>query len=404
MKARSEKYQEKRAQILQAATQTINLKGLKGLLISEVAARLRMAPTSVSYYFRTKEELAAACYLRSIETYTELIQAAAALPTVEQRLSYLVRTFFCRMQEVAEGRTDEITLFEDLRALGDREVFKPYVSMFVALRGLLLKDGELPRDTTRVNAQTHLVLTNFAYAHGWVQEYHPSTFSRAALRFEDILLRGIGSEKRGWNPQHLDIVSEAASVEAHPHEVFLRVATGLINLNGYRGASVENIVTELNVTRGAFYHHIDFKDDLIEACYARSVSVIRLAQEASGRLPVDSRGRLEAILASLVQRQLVGELQLLRNVFISVPEGMKRNIDVLNRPNETHLVSLISDGVADGSLRSVDILIAARILSCSLNACVELSIGNWLPSPLSDRATEHYLRPLFEGLLHCSAD
>jgi len=401
MKTRSKKYEGKRELILQAATQTINRKGLKGMLISDVALLLNMAPTSVAYYYRTKEELAAASYLRSIDTYTQVIESAAGLPTVAERLSHLVRTFFTLMQDVAIGEGQEIAIFEDLRAFGEGEVFKSYVSMFKALRSLFLTDGSLPSDRTRVNAQTHLVLINLAYAQAWLQEHHPSTYLRAALRFEDILLHGIGKQTREWSPQNLPMIDQADAPESDSQEAFLRVATGLMNLHGYRGASVENIVAELNLTRGAFYHHIDFKDDLIETCYSRSLDAIRLAQEAADRLNADSRSRLEAILAHLVQRQLARDDQLLRNIFISVPESMKRNIDIMNRPNETYFVSLVSDGIADGSLRIVDAHMAARILSCSLNGAVELSIGNWLPSPLSDRATEYFVRPLFEGLLSC---
>jgi AcrR family transcriptional regulator len=404
MKAHSQKYQAKREDILQAATRIINNSGLKGMLISDVAARLNLAPTSVAYYFKTKEKLAAACYMRAIETYMELISSAAALPTLEKRLSHLVQAFFHTMQRIEEGEAKPIVVFEDLRALGEGDVFKAYVSMFLALRNLLVPDSSPAPDKTRMNAQTHWVLMNFLFAPVWLQAYHPSNFGRAAVNFEGVLLNGIGKQRRKWAPHRLPVESLIAPAETQQREIFLRAATRLISLNGYRGASVENIVAELDVTRGAFYHHIDFKDDLIETCYARSCDTIRLAQEAAQQLTADSRARLEAIVANLVQRQFFGENQMLRIVFISVPEAMKRRIELMNRPNETHFLSLLSDGLADGSVRSVDVLIAANMLSCTLNACVELSLGNWLPSPLSDRATEHYLRPLFEGLLHCSAD
>ena len=51
---------------------------------------------------------------------------------------------------------------------------------------------------------------------------------------------------------------------------FLLAATRLINELGYRGASVQRIASELNVTKGSFYHHLDAKDDLVAACYRRS--------------------------------------------------------------------------------------------------------------------------------------
>ena len=35
-----------------------------------------------------------------------------------------------------------------------------------------------------------------------------------------------------------------------------------MNEHGYLGASVQKISERLNVTKGAFYHHIEAKDDL----------------------------------------------------------------------------------------------------------------------------------------------
>ena len=59
---------------------------------------------------------------------------------------------------------------------------------------------------------------------------------------------------------------------------FLLAATRLINELGYRGASVQRIAAELNVTKGSFYHHLDAKDDLVIACYRRSFDTISDAQ------------------------------------------------------------------------------------------------------------------------------
>ena len=46
---------------------------------------------------------------------------------------------------------------------------------------------------------------------------------------------------------------------------FLKAATRQINEHGYRGASVDRISASLNVTKGAFYHHNEAKDDLVAA-------------------------------------------------------------------------------------------------------------------------------------------
>ncbi|MDN8891457.1 helix-turn-helix domain-containing protein, partial [Staphylococcus aureus] len=69
---------------------------------------------------------------------------------------------------------------------------------------------------------------------------------------------------------HILDVTAAADQAGAAQQRFLQAATRLINERGYRGASVERIASELNVTKGSFYHHLEAKDDLVLACFRRS--------------------------------------------------------------------------------------------------------------------------------------
>ena len=73
-------------------------------------------------------------------------------------------------------------------------------------------------------------------------------------------------------------------------EDFLQSATMLINDQGYVGASVERISAALNVTKGSFYHHLNTKDELVAACFHRSVDIIMSAfldAEANNERAID---------------------------------------------------------------------------------------------------------------------
>src|ERR1700722_7413673 len=74
---RTEKYRVRQAAIVRTAVDLINRKGVRGMTLVDVAAKLDIGPTAVIYYFASKEELAAACFLRAIESYEALIGAAA---------------------------------------------------------------------------------------------------------------------------------------------------------------------------------------------------------------------------------------------------------------------------------------------------------------------------------------
>ena len=55
----------------------MNRKGVRGMTLGDVAARLDLVPTAVIYYFKNKEELAGAAFLKGLEAYEALIAAAA---------------------------------------------------------------------------------------------------------------------------------------------------------------------------------------------------------------------------------------------------------------------------------------------------------------------------------------
>ena len=93
----------------------------------------------------------------------------------------------------------------------------------------------------------------------------------------DVFAHGIAGAGRRLGARRC---STSSMTSAEPgREAFLLAATRLINELGYRGASVQKIASELNVTKGSFYHHLDAKDDLVIACYKRSFDTIADAQQ-----------------------------------------------------------------------------------------------------------------------------
>jgi hypothetical protein len=102
----------------------------------------------------------------------------------------------------------------------------------------------------------------------------------------DILINGLAGGERAWAPSPIEALTPPL---ADPHdaarEIFLVAATRLINQRGYRGASVEDISAQLNVTKGSFYHHTEGTDDLVVDCFNRSFDVMRRAQLATRDLP-----------------------------------------------------------------------------------------------------------------------
>src|SRR6187402_102371 len=82
----TDRFERKREAILDAATHILNRKGIKGLTLGDTAQAVDLSTTSVTYYFKRKDDLAAACITRGIETLHEIADLAVRAATPEERL------------------------------------------------------------------------------------------------------------------------------------------------------------------------------------------------------------------------------------------------------------------------------------------------------------------------------
>jgi AcrR family transcriptional regulator len=161
---------------------------------------------------------------------------------------------------------------------------------------------------------------------------------------------------------------------------------------------VQKISERLNVTKGAFYHHLDTKDDLILACFERTLAIVRRAQLEGARLATNGAENLIAVAAALVEYQLSGKAPLLRtSALTSVPQEIRADL-VKEFDRASGRFSLVlSEGIADGSLRPVDAAIAAQMITALINAAAE--VHNWAPGISQHNIARAHARPLFQGLL-----
>lgn len=388
------RYEARRKAIVRSAVEELNRKGVRGMTLCDVAARLNLVPTGVIYYFRNKEDLASAAFLKGLQTYETLIAAAAAGASPEARLAAFMQAYFDHARRVDLGEADPLPLFNDVRALNCAPVNQAYVEMFRRFRDLLTGPEALPR--LHLNARAHLLLSQVFWIGGWQGQAEPADYPRAAERMARLLTRGFVGEGAGWPPPQPSARQEDASATPSS-ELFLRAATQLINEEGYHGASVERISARLNFSKGAFYHHNETKDELVLACFERTFDIMWRAIHAAERAGGRGLDVLVTTVAALVEHQMRGEAPLLRtSALTAVPEIFRA--DLLQRFNRLsyRFASILCDGVADGSIAPVDVNIASQMISAAINAAADLH--HWTPGMGPETVVAHYVRPLFEGL------
>ncbi|HRD44973.1 MAG TPA: TetR family transcriptional regulator [Caulobacter sp.] len=395
------RYAAKKEAILAAATTILNREGVKGMTLADVAAEVGLITTSVTYYYRKKDDLAAACFLRGIDIFSALAVEASAVTGARARLAKFLELFFEMAAKIRLKEASPIVAFSEMRALNEplrSKVGEAFNDLFRTIRGFFDDPEFAGLSRLEATARTHLLLEQAFWSVTWPRRYDVEDYPRIRDRMFDILSGGLAVGARAWAPPALPDPTppEAASTDVS-RETFLVAATRVINQKGYRGASVEDISAALNVTKGSFYHHNEAKDDLVADCFERTFAILRSVQFAARDLKTDQWTRLAAASAALVDYQLSDHGPLLRGSAMgALPAEIRQDIVDRYARISDRFAGMISDGIAEGSIRPVDPLVAAHMLNSMINAAA--SLQSWAPSADLDQVANLFARPLLMGV------
>ncbi len=393
------RFERKRERILDAATDLINERGVKGMTFAEVAQTVDLNTTSITYYFRLKEKLAAAVFEHSLKRIEGMAIEAGAEPDPHARVGKYLELYFDLHARVLRGEERPIATLSDIRSLEDsaREPLeKYYQALFRRIRSFFGEIGEGDRKAL-LTARAHMLTEVTFWLPAWINHYSISDFGRVRARLFELLAHGIAPPGGHWTPTAPVSLDDSVDLQATGPGAFLRAATRLINDLGYRGASVDRIVAELNVTKGSFYHHLDAKDDLVLECFRRSYRRVSRAQHLADEAGGSHWQRLSTAIATLLDIQFADTWPLLRTTALhALPTDVRA--DVVERSNRMALrfAGTLVDGISEGSIRPVDPMITSQIIMATLNAAYDLR--HWAQRLPRDKAVAMYASTLAAGL------
>lgn len=404
MSAVTARFQDKREAILDGAARLFNQQGINGGMLSEVARSVGLAANSLTYYYRRKEELACACLQRSMDALGAAADAAAGEGGLAARVHGLFRRYVALLADIAEGRHPELVVFSELLTISpphDAPMAQAYNQMFRRVRAVLDAPDAPPVDAASRNARAHLLLSTLSWTRAWIARYEPADYPRIGERIADLLLWGIAAGRKA--PAAEPAVLPWAQVDgdggdaAATRTAYLKAATRLVNEHGYRGASVDRIAAELQLTKGSFYHHHETKEELVLACFERTFSVVRVAQQAALDASGSGCERLAMACRTLLDFQLSERGPLLRvTAWTGLPEAIRSDTRrTMGRLGE-RFATLVLEGMTDGSLRVVDPSVAAQVINGMVNAAAE--VERWVRGIHAGNAFALYAQPVFTGL------
>lgn len=402
----TKRFGEKRQAIVHAASVLVNEVGVQATTLSEVARAIGLNATSITYYFSRKEQLVVAVYEETLGRMDRMASEALAEPDPQARLRKYVAQHVALRTRIRNGERGLVTALSEIRSL-DAETQKPlldrYRQVVEKVRGFF---GEPAGAEERAvfSARAHVLLEAMMWWPVWSLRYSTLDFPRVEERMVDILAHGLPALRGTWQPVRLDVRHWRTASKGGPtqNDEFLRAATIMINRLGYRGASVNRIAESINVTKGSFYHHHEAKDELVLACFNKSHDRLSATQMAGQNAGGDYWGRLSAVLYELLRVQFFDTMPLLRTTALQALNSDHKT-DVVTRSNRLarRFAGFLIDGIADGSVRPIDPLVASQIIMSTLNAAYEAR--RWAERFADgDEAISAYASTLFSGLVDTS--
>lgn len=394
------RYADKRARILAAAGSRLAQEGVQGLDLAQIAAEVGLRRSSLTYYFANVEDLAAAVLERRITGLRASAQAAAGLPAPAARLERLFAEEIAacfRWRDGAGLRPQQLGEIRALKAERRRALAIEYRALMADIARLIDHPSSMDGDPAHGGViAAHLVLENLFWLPAWLGFYHAWEAERLGSEIVRLLLTGMvpGGQLPARPPVAVDMPHDSAAVSP---DAYLRVATRLVCESGFRAASIDRIVNELNVTKGSFYHHIAMKDDLVEVCFERSFDRLAGLQKVSDGLGGSALDQLVLTLRSVVRAQFDADFPFLRSSALPGLESELR-ARVIERAQRSirWFSSKASEAMRQGQMAASEPFIAAQMLYIAANAAYDL--GRMLRD---DRAADEgrYLEMMLCGIL-----
>jgi AcrR family transcriptional regulator len=144
-------------------------------------------------------------------------------------------------------------------------------------------------------------------------------------------------------------------------------ARGRFRRDGYAATSIDAVVADAGLTKGAFYHHFATKEDLFEAVFvAEHEDLFGRILAAFGRRARDTRARALAGFRAFIQGSLDPEVQ--RVTLLDAPSvlGWERMRAIEGRYGRALLFEGIRQAVAAGEMRKHDAEVLSHLLQGAL--------------------------------------
>ena len=407
--SRSNQHEVKLQTILSEAARLFNFQGTRATTLGDIARSIGLTKTSLYYYARNKEELVYKCYLASCDAGDEIMaEASQDADTGLECLCNFVKVFFARWEEIDQGQRPYTAMLIEIPTLADQHreeietrVDKHFNTILKFLkRGI--KDGSISDCAAIPTTQAFLAIVHWSYV--WFGGVSIEERPAVIKQLLKLIKGGISTDTYQFNKivfSALETRLPAGFDRDRQNEIkrsaFLQVGSQMFNQRGYMGASLDDVAEQLDVTKGAFYYHIQNKEDLLYQCFQRTLELIGDMIERAGKDGRNGAEKIELVLRYLFNVQLSDDGPLI--AYRCLPSlSIERRNQILQQTQASseRLGDFISEGIKDGSIRDVEPGTIENAIAGTIDAAPGIAERMRLKD--NSKVSAEYLELFFNGI------
>jgi AcrR family transcriptional regulator len=407
--SKGHQHQRKFHSILSEAAGLFNWQGSRATTLTDIAGSMKLTKTCVYYYVKTKEDLIYQCYVSSCDMWLAQAQQAAALEANGlDKIVAMVRGHFDQYIKALNGVAPHFAMLTEISSLNDAHAadIKVRWQEIFGLCEKMVKQGI--EEGVIENLDPAVICTGvFAIPQWfpvWLNRSHAANPGPVIEAVLDILVNGISEQRHEFTniefPEINNLSLDSFDRDFQnrlKREAFYRVGAIYFNQKGFKGTSLDEIASSLDVTKGAFYYHIKNKEELLYQCFNRTLDVEKTLLTEAGKIEETGLKKVELSLRYLFNVQFTEEGPLIRYRSLpSLDEEHRKNILKATKKNSGKLGAYIRQGFEDNTLRKIDAEVAQHILSGAVEASPDLA--EWVADSNCPKLSASYFHLFINGL------
>tara|TARA_B110000879_G_scaffold212233_1_gene307587 strand:- start:57 stop:1331 length:1275 start_codon:yes stop_codon:yes gene_type:complete len=382
-------HDKKYKRIISVASKLFNVHGTRGTTLSQIANKLEFTQSSLYYYVHTKEDLIYQCYLNTCIEIKDILDEALSSPGLAiDKLEILFRLNFECWDDIFNGNRGHLVGFTEIASLStehQKEIHQYYHYFVIQVKALIndgVNDGSMQAKSPSKAAIA--IWGNIFWLPVWLYDINKENRKSGCEEWLSIIKYGLKNTNK-----HFDFTTMAFG-EGHEvptgfyrneqdstkQEAFLIVGSHFFNKKGFRGTSLDELTRSLGVTKGAFYHHIINKEDLLSKCIDRTFSIEQSVLTDTITKDLNGINKLAYSARTMFAIQVGEQGPLIRYATIwSLPLAKREEKEVIARKIRDLFGAMVQSGIADKSIREVNLIVAENIIAGAIESIPDMTIA-----------------------------